>query len=322
MSLIEQLKDNRPKLTVSSLRTYNSILKNLAKSLDFEPTRENFISNRDNIMKHLKETDPKKRKTILASIIVLLDNGKDDETVDTFREKMMSDVKQAEDEVKEQKLTDKQKENWLSWDEVEKVYKDLEKETKALFKIDNLKPSAKMRLQDYVMLSCLMLIPPRRSLDWADFKIKNIDEDKDNYLLKDKLVFNSYKTKKYYGKQTIDIAKNPLKKILNDWIKIQDGDYLFTDTKGNYLSPTKLTFRLYSLFNSKGKKISTSMLRHIFITDKVLPNIPKLTELEKQARDMGHSLEEQMKYKKFDTPDQEEPIQKAKKTRSKKTELK
>jgi hypothetical protein len=322
MSLIEQLKDNRPKLTVSSLRTYNSILKNLAKSLDFEPTRENFISNRDNIMKHLKETDPKKRKTILASIIVLLDNGKDDETVDTFREKMMSDVKQAEDEVKEQKLTDKQKENWLSWDEVEKVYKDLEKETKALFKIDNLKPSAKMRLQDYVMLSCLMLIPPRRSLDWADFKIKNIDEDKDNYLLKDKLVFNSYKTKKYYGKQTIDIAKNPLKKILNDWIKIQDGDYLFTDTKGNYLSPTKLTFRLYSLFNSKGKKISTSMLRHIFITDKVLPNIPKLTELEKQATDMGHSLSEQMKYKKFDTPDEEEPIQKAKKTRSKKTELK
>lgn len=317
MSLIEQLKDNRPKLAPTSLRTYNSILKNLAKSLDFEPTRENFISNRDNIMKFLKETDPKKRKTILASIIVLLDNGKDNETVDTFREKMMTDVKSADDEVKEQKLTPKQQENWLSWDEIQRVYSDLEKETKGLFKIEKLKPSAKMRLQDFVLLSALMLIPPRRSLDWADFKIKNIDEDKDNYMLKDKLIFNSYKTKKYYGKQTVDISKNTaLKKILNDWIKIQDGDYLFTDTKGNYLSPTKLTFRLYGLFNAKGKKISTSMLRHIFITDKVLPNIPKMTELEEQARLMGHSLTEQMKYKKFDTAE-EGPIQKAKRGRKK-----
>lgn len=318
MSLTEQIKENRPKLAPTSVRTYISILKNLSKSLDFEPTRENFISNRDKIISHLKDIEPKKRKTILASIIVLLDNGKENEVVDTFREKMMTDVKQAEDEVKEQKLTDKQKENWLSWDEIEKIYYDLDKETKGLWKIENLKHSAKMRLQDFVLLSCLMLIPPRRSLDWSDFKIKNIDEDKDNYILKDKLVFNSYKTKKYYGKQTVDIKNSPLKKILNDWIKVQDGDYLFTDTKGNYLSPTKLTFRLYSLFKEKGKKISTSMLRHIFITDKVLPNIPKLTELEKQATDMGHSLSEQMKYKKFDTPGaEEEPIQKPKRGRKK-----
>jgi hypothetical protein len=41
------------------------------------------------------------------------------------------------------------------------------------------------------------------------------------------------------------------------------------------------------------------MLRHIFISDKVLPNIPELEKMKKTAEEMGHNVEEQLKYKKF-----------------------
>ena len=37
-------------------------------------------------------------------------------------------------------------------------------------------------------------IPPRRSLDYVCFKIKNINRDEDNYLDKNEFVFNKYKT--------------------------------------------------------------------------------------------------------------------------------
>jgi hypothetical protein len=301
MSLTDIITKNRPNLSKSSVRTYNSILKNLGIALKIKDIdKKEILSNRSEIMSYLKKFPAKKRKTILASIVVLLDDGETDkEMLDVFRTVMMKDKEQADLEDDKQELSDKQRDNWLGWNEIEKVYNNLKDEVKPLWKLNNLKPSAMRRLQDFVMLSCLVLIPPRRSKDWCDFKIKNIDENTDNYLSKDKLIFNSYKTKKYYGRQQIDIKTNPLKKILKDWIQINPNDYLLYDTKGNALTPTKLTSRLYSLFSDQDKKISTSMLRHIFISDKVLPNIPELEKMKKTAEEMGHNVEEQLKYKKF-----------------------
>jgi hypothetical protein len=40
------------------------------------------------------------------------------------------------------------------------------------------------------------------------------------------------------------------------------------------------------------------MLRHSFITYNVLPNTPALTKMESVARDMGHSVDTQVLYKK------------------------
>jgi hypothetical protein len=55
------------------------------------------------------------------------------------------------------------------------------------------------------------------------------------------------------------------------------------------------TFDKYGGLIFDGLKISTSMLRHIYLTDK-LKDVPKLVELEQLASDMGHSLKEQLEY--------------------------
>jgi hypothetical protein len=295
----EIIKANRPKLSDGSLRTYSSIIKNLMKAIEVkEFDKATIKQNIDKILTYVKPFSPKKRKTILSAIIVSLDDGKEGnaEIVEKLKTMMLKDIKESDEQDEKQERTEKQAENWMSMDDIMKVYNSLKEEVKPLWKLDKPKKSAFMRLQDFVMLSCLLLIPPRRSLDWVDFRIRDVDKEKDNYMSGNKLIFNSYKTKKYYGRQEVNIDKNPLKKILTDWMKINTTPYLLVDTTMKQpLNQSKLTIRLYGLFD--GKKVSVNMLRHIFITERVLPSIPKLNEMKETAREMGHSLDQQLKYK-------------------------
>jgi site-specific recombinase XerD len=73
-------------------------------------------------------------------------------------------------------------------------------------------------------------------------------------------------------------------------------DYLLFNSYGDSLTQPRLTKMLNAIFD---KNISASMLRHIFISDNVLKDVPKMQELDKIAHDMGHSREEQMLYKKY-----------------------
>jgi hypothetical protein len=295
----EIIKANRPKLSDGSLRTYSSIIKNLMKAIEVkEFDKATIKQNIDKILTYVKPFSPKKRKTILSAIIVSLDDGKEGnaEIVEKLKTMMLKDIKESDEQDEKQERTEKQAENWMSMDDIMKVYNSLKEEVKPLWKLDKPKKSAFMRLQDFVMLSCLLLIPPRRSLDWVDFRIRDVDKEKDNYMSGNKLVFNSYKTKKYYGRQEVNIDKNPLKKILTDWMKINTTPFLLVDTTMKQpLNQSKLTIRLYGLFD--GKKVSVNMLRHIFITERVLPSVPKLNEMKETAREMGHSLDQQLKYK-------------------------
>ncbi len=60
---------------------------------------------------------------------------------------------------------------------------------------------------EYFILALMsgVQIPPRRSLDYADMKIRNYNKNTDNYYENGKFTFNQYKTFKQYGRVTIDI---------------------------------------------------------------------------------------------------------------------
>jgi len=152
-----------------------------------------------------------------------------------------------------------------------------------------------MRLQNLVTLSLYTLIPPRRLLDYTLMKLRNYDESKDNYMGKKKFFFNNYKTDKSYGKQTIDI-NTKLYNIIKKWEKKHNNDYLLFSDNGKPLQPSQLTLRLNKLF---GKRVSVNALRHSFITEDVLEAMPEIRKLEKTAREMGHSLDSQILYKKI-----------------------
>jgi len=208
---------------------------------------------------------------------------------------MIDDGKLADDEMKDQKMNEKQKEAMIPYDEVMSMYNKLEKEVSPLLKMDNLDKNQFVRVQIYVLLSCLLLIPPRRSLDYTEFKIKNIDKEKDNYMhivkRKPYFVFNIYKTAKKYKTQEVEIT-NKLKLIIDKWNKLNPSDYLLVNSRmTDKINPTQLTNLLYGFF---GKSISTSILRHIYLSN-IYKDVPALKEMEERASDMGNSVQETFK---------------------------
>jgi hypothetical protein len=154
------------------------------------------------------------------------------------------------------------------------------------------------QIQSFIILSLLggFFIPPRRSKDFCDFKIKNVDTAKDNYMDKNKLFFNSYKTQKYYGRQDLDIPV-PLKNIIRKWITINPTEYLLFDSNGNPLTAVKLNQRLNKLF---GKKASVNALRHTYLTDKYEEHSKTSKKLANEMEDMGSSAKMASTYIKTD----------------------
>lgn len=299
MSEIENhLKEARPNLSSGSLRTYVSIIKNLGKQMKQEfNSPKDVIKHYKDVIAHLKDVAPKVRKTRLAGLVVFISKTDGNETaIEKFRELMMDDKKTADEEVKEQKLSDRQREGWMTWDEVMGKYEELKRDVAHLWKKASLDKREFQKLQLFVLLSLITLIPPRRSLDWTAFKLKDVDAEKDNHMTYEKrkpvFVFNTYKTRKTNGVQKEAIPP-ALHAIMKQWMKVNPHAHLlmnYNQTAG--MNQTQVTQMLHGFF---GKPVSTSLLRHIYLTGKY-GNIPALKEMEKTAEAMGHSLQESLQY--------------------------
>jgi hypothetical protein len=287
--LREYIKEKRPALSQSSVNTYASILRSLHKGVfgttDFDPAN---LCKTDVILTYLKDVPPSKRKTKLSGLVILTDDKQ-------YRDQMMSDIKEYKDTMALHEKSDAQREAWVTGDDINKVYKDLEQDANMLFKKETLAQPELQRVQNYVILSLLggMHIPVRRSKDYVDFKVRNIDEEKDNFLCKNHLVFNSYKTAKSYGQQRIKVGRKLLN-IIKKWTKIipNESDFLLFDTNykgfGEGNGSVKLNQRLQKIF---GKKVGVNGLRHSSLTEKFLPVVEKQSEIEQTMRDMGTSPE-------------------------------
>ena len=131
-------------------------------------------------------------------------------------------------------------------------------------------------------------------MDYTNFKLRNVNEETDNYMKGSKFFFNAYKTKNKYGKQSVDIPSK-LRYLIHRWTRRHPHDHLLFNEKGMPLAQPRLTAKLNQIF---GKNISVNMLRHIFISEKVLEDVPALQKLSNIANDMGHSVDQQMLYKK------------------------
>jgi len=297
MSFKDEIKKARPHLAESTVNTYNSILTNLAKKMGVDGSKKFYEDNSDKVLRFLKDMPASRRKTVLASLVVLTGGGA---ATDKYRDVMLKDASEYSDSLKDQTMTGKQKENWMSQKDVMNVYNDLYKDNYKLLSKPSLTNQDHKRLMDLVILSLYVLVPPRRSLDYCEMKIKDVDKDADNYIEGNKFVFNKYKTHSKYGKQTVAIPRKLLL-LLRKWSSKQTADYLLTDERGNKLTPSKLTTRMNNIFG--GKKISTNMLRKIFLSDKY-KDIPALKEIAKTENDMGNSFNVQMtNYVKKDTKD-------------------
>jgi integrase len=118
---------------------------------------------------------------------------------------------------------------------------------------------------------------------------KNIFDLKNN-----KFIIGQYKTEKTHGIRFITIPKK-LIQIVEKWYQITDSKNLIPNLKEKDVPMTQQAFTdlLFRIFQPKN--ISTSMLRKIYISDKLknssFRNDP--VKRKKLAHEMGHTLETQ-----------------------------
>ena len=255
------IKTKRPTLSTNSVNTYSSILKNLYKKIfsnEDNFTAELFDKQYDKVLSFVQDIPANKRKTALSALVVICPDNKH------YRDLMMTDIQTYNADIAKQEKTSSQQANWVETNEINNLWEKMKKDVDLLYKKLIWSENDRQSIQNFVLLTVCsgLFFPVRRSKDWCDFKIRNIDMQKDNYLEKSNLVFNSYKTAKTYGKQIVAIPTK-CKNILQKWIKHNPtAEYLFTDTNFQPLTAVKMNQRLNKLFG--GKKISVNALRHSF----------------------------------------------------------
>lgn len=283
MDIKEYIHDKRSSLSDSSITTYASILKSLYRKVfdsdDYD--LDKFAHQTEKVLHYLKEIPANRRKTILSALVIITDKQE-------YRSQMMQDVKAYNQEIHLQEKTETQKENWVSAEDIKKVFDELQKTATLLYKKSSLKPADLQQIQSFIILSLLsgLFIAPRRSKDFCDFKIKNIDKSKDNFLDKNTMNFNSYKTSKAYGLQKIEIPP-VLKKILTKWQSVNPTEWLLFDTNMNPLTSVKLNQRLNKIFD--GKHIAVNNLRHTYLTDKFGHTLEQKKAVDETMKEMGSS---------------------------------
>ena len=288
MNIKSIIKENKPNISESSITTYNSILTNLYRHIfgDDEYDMKEF-NNTNKVINYLKDYEPKRRKTILAALVVLTDNKK-------YRDLMLSDIESAQIKSHQQEKTEKQKENFIDGAGISKIFKDLRKKANSLYKKGDLSYHEMQEIQNYIIMTlyCGLYIPPRRAKDYVEFKIDRINADKDNYIDKNEFVFNNYKTAKTYSQQRVKIPP-PLKKIINQWIKINPTDYLLFDIHQNKLSNVTLNQRIEKIV---GSKMGVNGFRHTYMSEKYQPSIENDKDMKEDFKAMGSSVHQKDVY--------------------------
>ena len=279
--LSDYIKSKRDTLSPSSLKTYTSILSSLYKKVfdDKEIDPKNF-DDTDKILAFLKDLPANKRKTILSALVVVTNDKK-------YRDVMLGDIQTYTHDIEKQEKSPEQEKSWVNSSDIKTVWEELKGNAELLYKKKDLKNGDLQQIQNFIIISLLggIFIPPRRSLDYVSFKVKDVKPEEDNYLDKNTLVFNKYKTAKCYGQQKVAIPIQ-LKNILNKWIKASGNEYLLFDTNGAPLTSVKLNQRMVKIF---GKKASVNQMRHSYLSEKFQDSIKLNKEMDDVSKQMGTS---------------------------------
>jgi len=284
MDFSDHIKANRPQISENSIKTYNSILNSLFKKFSNEGDQLNveWFHNEDNLINKLKDLPANIRKTLFSALISVSPNDKNKK----YKMAMMSDAQKYREDMLNQTKTPQEEKNWVSQDEIKTKFDEMKKEVRGLWNKPNLTKGEYKQIQDFILL-CLtsgVFIPPRRSLDWVNFKIKNINTDTNNYLDKNNLVFNAYKGSQQKGQQVINIKGNPLLNLLKKFIKINPFEYLIVDSNGGAMSAIKINQHIKKIFNGKS---GINIFRHSYLSDKY--KMTQMKELNEDAKQMGTS---------------------------------
>ena len=311
MSLFEQIKSKRPNIKSNTIQSYITYINKLYRLYDDTketPTSYKWLENVDKIVELMKSYKHTTRKNFYNAIVVVLSatNGSG-EIINTYSNKRDKEHAYYENLVKSHKKSDRQEKNWVELDEIDAILKQYKRKSIELYKKSNFNSKKDYPiLQQYIILLTYRNIPMRN--DVANMKVVSPSEykkipqetkEKHNYLVGSNRIpyhfqINEYKTKKAFGKKKIDIPKE-LNREIRKWLRVNTSGYFITNaSQKEPISANGITKLLTKIFKEHtGKNVSTSMIRHIYLSSKYKGD---LNEKEEDAHKMSHSLEQQKDY--------------------------
>lgn len=294
---LQKLKESPKQLKKATITSYETLLKRLYReALDKHTFNVALLkTKKDKIEKYLlgDEINLNIKRNMLNAIINLLNISRYEGTpivmvyVKMFRE--IAD--EANKERTYKGVTEEEKENMVTADEINTFFNNYRKE------VDALKFNWKNDLA-FLFFAFLKYIPVLRSQDYVSLVIvKNSKKAKDidNYInFKDGvIVINDYKTVKTHGTRTIDIPEEMLKIIIRYHEKANT-DVLFPK-KSDISEPMTVSGFAHFLNGLFGRKVSTQVLRQSYVSELHDSNI-KISQRKKIANTMGHTIDTQNKF--------------------------
>ena len=305
VNLSQKLQDKG--LSDSSIKLY---IRNLEKLNDGELKNLKFLSKQDYILEKLNKYKDNTKRGFLISIVSVLGCCPEDKKLVKIKNAYYALMVDKSKEIKGKEtteLTDEQKKNWVSWDEILETFKKLEEEVNKFKNSKIISDKNYALLLGYSILACYIFNSPRRNKDYQNMNIvkKNSDKlNKDiNYYIYDenKFIFNKYKTEKTYGRQEIPVS-DELKKVLDVYLKFHPilkgkiksltNTPLFVYQDGTELSSINSITRILNKVLGN-KKMGSSALRHIFLSNKYKDINNAMKE---DAQLMAHSTPQQQQY--------------------------
>lgn len=289
--LIRTIKEKRPKLRDSSLKLYVNNIKKLNKLIGNTEFKDiDFLNNRDEVEKALHGKSNHTIKTYFASIVVaLMAMNADDDLIDSYRVYMEELQEDYKNKMEGQQKTEKQQKNWLEYSKLLKIMNNLRKRVnyEKLMNKTELTRKEKNLFQSWLVASLYLLEPeknPPIRLDYAPMVIINEKDfiklqldNKDNVLEDNYLVvksrnhkyfsFNNYKTSGTYNTKEIPVGRK-LNTVINAWLKFNKSNHLLVNAKDEPMSSNGLTKFINKIFEHTGKKVSVSMIRHAYLSDR------------------------------------------------------
>ena len=279
--------EKKTDISASSRKLYTFNLRKLNEGKEVKNL--NFLSKPEIVTK-LEGLTPNTRRTYIIAVVSSLKDRPEAKYKKLYNKyyKMLVDIN-ADLKTNTTK-SETQKKNWISQEEVMKKCNDLSEIVAEIKGRRKISEEQYTQLLHAVVLGLYCLQPPRRNSDYTKcLVVKKIPEDNEyNYLdIKNwDWVFNNYKTKKTYKQVKMPVpeelvnllkvyfqyhphAKEMKKKEFEPipFLMTQDGKVIDTSTE--------MTRTLNKIF---GKKIGSSLLRNIFLTDKYSDNAKEMAD--------------------------------------------
>ena len=172
----------------------------------------------------------------------------------------------------------------MEWPQILKIVKDYEAELDGWW---TRKVTSKniMKIQTLILLRLLTLNPIRN--DYA--LLENKDTGKNNIYIPGRILIRDFKTARNHNAIEIKLPrKHSL--MMRRWnrLKPHTETYLFVNAANRRMTRNNLSKLLIRFFNSRVQKnISTSILRHIYLSSKYGPSLRKR---QLDAQQMGHTV--------------------------------